>query len=187
MAQPVWRPVWCFLTKRLDDAAVAPLSIFPKEPDTRMSTRKPASATSWGQVGPSGGKRVSKPCSVQTAARRSVLRTDELSSQEEDTEEASMPMTERKEPAWTDRRPCNWQHDRLERADRWRQGMRGVGGRWGAGWSPGNVQGEEAVLCASGRLNAGRSTFGRTHRRHGPQVSITAAVGRGARGFWAGS
>ena len=65
--------------------------------------------------------------------------------------------------------------------------MRGVRGRWGAGWGPGSFQGEEAVLCASGRLNAGRYTFGQTHRRHGPRVSVTEAVGRGARGFCAGS
>ena len=56
-----------------------------------MSTRKPASATTWGQEGPSGGERMSKPRSVQTAARRSALRTDEPSSQEEDTEEVPCP------------------------------------------------------------------------------------------------
>lgn len=121
-----------------------------------------------------------RPRSVQTVEHHPALRTNEPPIHKKDMEETSMPVTEHKEPVRKDDRPCDWRHDGLGRAEQWR---REDEGHWGARWSPGSVQGEDAVLCTTGRLHIRRYTFGQTHRRHGPQVSGAAAVARGARGF----
>lgn len=75
-------------------------------------------------------------------------------------------MTECKEPVGKDHRPGDWWHDGLGRAERWR---REDEGRWGGRWSPGSVQGKDAVLCTTGRLHVRRYTFGQAHRRRAPR------------------
>lgn len=106
------------------------------------------------------GKRAGRrPHSVQTVQRRPALRTNEPPIHEKDMEETPMPVTERKEPVGKDDRPRDWRHNGLGRVEWWR---REDEGRWGARWSPGSVQGEDAVLCTAGRLHVHRYTFGQT-------------------------